>query len=71
MPSVKLADRLFLTAESANTPQHVAALGMRVLCADPLAASPAERGRLATAVVEFGRRLSAECQEGWNQQEEA
>jgi hypothetical protein len=31
-----------------------------VLCADTLAASPTERVRLATAVLEFGRRLSGE-----------
>ena len=28
MPGVKLADRLFLIADSAETPQHVAALGI-------------------------------------------
>ena len=39
---------------------EVAALGMRVLCADTLAASTTERVRLATAVLEFGRRLSGE-----------
>jgi len=43
-------------AESAE----IDALGMRVLCADTLAASPGERRRLAGAVLEFGRGVSRE-----------
>jgi LPPG:FO 2-phospho-L-lactate transferase len=55
-----LAQGFVLDERDATEEAEIAALGMRVVCADTLAASPAERRRLAAAVLEFGRRLSGE-----------
>ncbi|HEX6492214.1 MAG TPA: 2-phospho-L-lactate transferase CofD family protein [Candidatus Dormibacteraeota bacterium] len=49
-----------LDERDASEEAEIAALGLRVRCADTLAASPAERARLATAVLDLARRSSHE-----------
>lgn len=51
-----------LDERDAGEAAEIDALGMQVTCADTLAATPEERGRLACAVVEFARGLSREPQ---------